>query len=109
MKSQRFGQYLVDKGVISNEAHEKALAIQSKNRLLGEIAIEMNYLDEKKIRQVTEMVNKSKNNLKFGEAAVSLGLINSNQLRFMLEIRPVEKWRYWLRTALSITKRCFRS
>ncbi len=92
MASKSFGQYLVDEGLITAREHDEALLIQNKNRLLGEIAIEMNYLTREQAHQVKEKVDQS-DNLKFGEAAVTLGFINTNQLRYLLDIRTRRKVR----------------
>jgi DNA-binding response OmpR family regulator len=90
MKNLSFGQYLVEKGVITPEQHETALQIQNKNRLLGEIAVEMNYLSRDDVLQIIDYMERHPN-VQFGEAAVSLGLINANQLRYLLDIRTRRK------------------
>lgn len=90
MKHLSFGQYLVEKGVITPEQHETAIQIQNKNRLLGEIAVEMNYLSRDDVLRIIDYMQ-GHQNIQFGEAAVSLGLINANQLRYLLDIRTRRK------------------
>jgi DNA-binding response OmpR family regulator len=90
MKHLSFGQHLVEKGVITPEQHETALQIQNKNRLLGEISVEMNYLSRDDVLRIMDYMEGHPNVL-FGEAAVSLGLINANQLRYLLDIRTRRK------------------
>lgn len=92
MKAPGFGQFLVEQGLITKEAHEKALSIQKKNRLLGEIGVEKNLLREDEIPTVLEY-QKTHPGILFGEAAVSLGLINSSQLKYLLDIRTRRKIR----------------
>lgn len=86
MKHLSFGQHLVEKGVITPEQHETALQILNKSRLLGEIAIEMDYLSHDDIHQITDYMERHPA-APFGAAAVSLGLINANQLRYLLDIQ----------------------
>lgn len=90
MGTQSFGQFLVDEGLITEERHRIALHIQNKNRLLGEIAIEMGYLKRDDIPVITEYMERNRD-IQFGEAAISLGLINSSQLRYLLDIRTRRK------------------
>ncbi len=90
MGTKSFGQYLVENGLISEEDHKVALDIQNKNRLLGEIAIELNYISRDDLPMIMEFIEKN-NNIQFGEAAVSIGLINANQLRYLLDIRTRRK------------------
>lgn len=92
MKSQSFGQYLVSKGLITESEHKIALHIQSKNRLLGEIAIETGYLARDDIPVIMEFMERNPD-IRFGEAAVSLGLLNTHQLRYLLDIRTRRKVR----------------
>ncbi|MBI5816609.1 MAG: response regulator [Nitrospinae bacterium] len=85
-----FGQHLVDKGLITSEQHEKALQIQNKARLLGEIAVELNYLKPDDVSLTAEYMEINPG-VKFGEAAISIGLLNSNQLRYLLDVRTRRK------------------
>jgi len=90
MKNLSFGQYLVKNGVITPGQLETALQIQSVNRLLGEIAIEMNYLSRDDVLRIIGYIERHPN-APFGGAAVSLGLVNENQLRYLLDIQTSRK------------------
>ena len=92
MKRRGFGQFLADSRVISEEDLQRALQIQNKNNLLAEIAVELNYIKREDIFEVSEEMSRQEN-LQFGEAAVSLGLINTNQLRYLLDVRTRRKVR----------------
>ncbi len=86
----RFGSYLVEKGVITLEQYQYALAQQNKDRLLGKIAIEEKYLSEKEVEKIIAYVQ-TRPQLRFGEAAVALGYLTAGQLRFLLDIRVARK------------------
>ncbi len=87
-----FGEYLVGKGLITKEQHELAQRIQNKYRLLGEIAVEMNYLSPEKVNEISDYIE-GRPDVMFGEAAVSLGYLTSSQLKYLLDIRTRRKIR----------------
>ncbi len=87
-----FGEFLVDKGVITKEQHTTALRLQNKKRLLGVIAEEENYMSAEEVSAVMEQTD-GKPDLMFGEAAVSMGYLTSNQLRYLLDVRTRRKIR----------------
>ena len=87
-----FGEYLVDKGVITKEQHSTALRLQNKKRLLGVIAEEEEYMTAEEVCAVMEHTD-GKPDLMFGEAAVSMGYLTSNQLRYLLDVRTRRKVR----------------
>ncbi len=85
-----FGQYLVDQGLIKREEHKKATEIQNKNRLLGNLAMESNWLSQENISSILSYQEEHAG-VRFGEAAVSLNLLNSSQLRYLLDLRTRRK------------------
>lgn len=87
-----FGQFLVEQGLVTDKQHQEVLQVQNKNRLLGEIALETGYLSAGDIPVIMEFMEKNPE-VMFGEAAISLGLFNMNQLRYLLDIRTKRKIR----------------
>ncbi len=87
-----FGEHLVSKGLITKEQHEFAQRVQNKHRLLGEIAVEVNYLSPEKVNEISDYLE-GKPDVMFGEAAVSLGYLTSSQLKYLLDIRTRRKVR----------------
>ncbi|MBI5816355.1 MAG: response regulator [Nitrospinae bacterium] len=85
-----FGQYLVDKGLITPEQHQIAVRMQNKNRLMAEIAVELHFLRQEDVYEISDYMEKNPG-VKFGEAAVSLRFINVNQLRYLLDVRTRRK------------------
>lgn len=86
-----FSQYLLDEGLISKEQLEKGLALQNKDRLFGTLARELGVLSEEDILRINGY--QESNNVPFGEAAISLGLLTSNQLKYLLDVRLRRKIR----------------
>ena len=91
MEKKSFSQYLLEKGIISQEHLDKALVLQNKDRLLGSLARELGILSEGELLKIKEY--EVANNLLFGEAAVSLGLLTSSQLKYLLDVRLRRKVR----------------
>lgn len=89
--NKSFSQYLLDEGLINKEQLEKALAIQNKDRLLGTLAMELGVLAGEDILKINGY--QEANNVQFGEAAISLGLLTSNQLKYLLDVRLRRKTR----------------
>lgn len=87
-----FGQYLVDSGLITETQHHTALKTQNKTRLLGDLAIEFNYLHHSDIDRILDY-QKENPRTRFGEAAVALGMITVNQLQYLLDVRTRRKTR----------------
>ncbi|MBI4665490.1 MAG: response regulator [Nitrospinae bacterium] len=92
MKAQGFGDYLVERKVITVEQHKTALSIQNKNRLLGQIAREENYLNDLDVEKILSYME-GHPHMMFGEAAISLGYISATQLRYLLDLRTSRKVR----------------
>ncbi|MBI5185666.1 MAG: response regulator [Nitrospinae bacterium] len=90
-KTVSFCEHLVEKGLITTEQLEKAMALQNKGRLLGAIAIEMGLISSDDTLKIQELQEEKE--IPFGEAAISLGFITSNQLKFLLDIRLRKKTR----------------
>jgi DNA-binding response OmpR family regulator/two-component sensor histidine kinase len=90
-KTGSFCEHLVEKGLITTEQLEKAMALQNKGRLLGTIAIEMGLISSDDALKIQEF--QEEKDVPFGEAAISLGFITSNQLKFLLDIRLRKKTR----------------
>ena len=85
-----FGQYLVDQGLIKREDHKKVIEIQNKDRLLGNLGIELHWLTEDCISSILTY-QEEHTGVRFGEAAVSLSLLNSSQLKYLLDLRNRRK------------------
>ena len=84
MHTTSFGEYLVNQGIISPKQLEKCLRIQNKQGLLQEGALELGYLRLEQIPAIKAYME-SHPEVRFGEAAVSLGLISASQLRYLLD------------------------
>ncbi|MFA6499402.1 MAG: response regulator, partial [Desulfurivibrionaceae bacterium] len=84
MHTTSFGEYLVNQGIISPQQLEKCLRIQNKQGLLREYALELDYLHQEHIPAIKAYMD-SHPDVRFGEAAVSLGLISASQLRYLLD------------------------
>ena len=90
MKELSFGQFLVDEGLITIRKLEIAREIQKKNRLLGDIALDLNYLTHEDISTILDYQD-SHPGVRFGEAAVSLGYITFTQMKYLLDVRTRKK------------------
>ncbi len=90
-KTASFSQHLLNQGLITSEQMEKALAIQNKDRLVGTLGLELGALTRGDLLKIKEF--QEENNVKFGEAAISLKLMTSNQLKYLLDVRLRRKIR----------------
>jgi len=90
MAGRSFGQYLVDQGLIKREDHKKVIELQNKDRLLGDLGIELNWLTQDNISSILTYQEEHAG-VRFGEAAVSLSLLNSIQLKYLLDLRTRRK------------------
>jgi hypothetical protein len=82
-----FGEFLIKRGVATEEQILKALDEQKKNRLpLGTVAIMEKFLGFKDVYSILnrQMAEPEKN---FGEIAVELGLINQEELDRILQLQ----------------------
>ena len=83
-KIRRFGEFLIKKGLISEEERDDALAIQNAiNLRLGILA---NIQEIITVGQIFDVLEHQKGSgKKFGEVAKHLSLINEDQLRKLLQ------------------------
>jgi hypothetical protein len=82
-----FGEFLVNRGVVTEDQILKALDYQRKNRLpIGTVAIMEKFLS---IKNVYVILNKQveKPGKMFGQIAVELGLITGEELLKILELQ----------------------
>lgn len=79
-----FGQFLVERGLISRESLLKAIELQeSVNKSIGDIAIEMGLMSQADVEQVN-MAQRTED-LRFGDLAVKLGLLTADGLQQALK------------------------
>lgn len=84
-----FGQYLQAKGIIDQAQLHKALALQSsRNKSLGQLALEAGYLTQKQNAQIN--LRQRDTDIMFGELALSLGWLNCQQLDDLLHRQASE-------------------
>ncbi len=85
-----FGQYLLEKGRISNDQLLDAVEYQnSTNARLGTLAIERGVLSEDQVREVNQQ-QKTTDRL-FGDLAVDLGYLTPDQLADLVEIQKTAR------------------
>ncbi|MCB9555932.1 MAG: chemotaxis protein CheX [Deltaproteobacteria bacterium] len=83
MAAKFFGQFLLERGVISGEQLLAAVEHQkSHNRRIGTLAVERGLLDDTAVKQVLMMQRVV--DARFGELAVSQGLFDDKQLEELL-------------------------
>ncbi len=81
-----FGQYLLEKGILTREQLLEALTKQrEKVEKIGELAVRKGYLKPRDIEAIQREQQKS--DLYFGEAAVKLNLLTEDQVRELLNIQ----------------------
>lgn len=79
-----FGQYLVEKNVISRDTLLKAIALQeSVNRSIGEVVVEMGLMTSVTVDQVN-LAQRSED-LRFGDLAIKMGFLTSESLQQALK------------------------
>jgi len=86
MKAKFFGEFLIEKQVLTVGQLESVLAYQKKNNtLLGELAVRANYMTD---RQVIDVLSaQEKTGEKFGKTAVQMKLLTMEQLKKLLLIQ----------------------
>ena len=78
-----FGQYLVEKGVVSREVLLQAIELQeSVNLSVGAVAISMGLLTEADVERINQAQRTE--DLRFGDMASKLGLLNQEQFQQVL-------------------------
>ena len=85
-----FGHFLLDEGKLTNEQLIEVVDFQAQNNLsLGELAIRESLLTQKE----ANLINDKQRSLdkRFGEVAVSLGLLDDTQIVSLLGTQKKEK------------------
>jgi CheY-specific phosphatase CheX len=81
-----FGQYLLEKGILSRQQLLDALAKQrSKVEKLGELAVRKGYLKPEDVERIHR--EQQKTDLFFGQLAVKMGLLTEEQVNELLNIQ----------------------
>ena len=81
-----FGEYLLNRDIITREQLEEAVRVQRENNvLLGTLAIQRDYLEESRLTELLEEQHRL--NRKLGELAVEKGYLNDEQLQELLKIQ----------------------
>lgn len=79
-----FGQFLVEKSVVSRESLLKAIQLQELvNLSIGELAVVMGFMSQKEVARVNQ-AQRSKD-MRFGDLAIEMGLITPEQVQDVLE------------------------
>ncbi len=78
-----FGQFLVERGIVSREALLKAIELQETvNLKFGETALAMGLISEAEVERIHKAQWSA--DLQFGDMAVQLGIINGTQMQQVL-------------------------
>ena len=78
-----FGQYLVEKGVVTREVLLQAIELQeSVNLSVGAVAVSMGFLTEIDVERINQAQRTE--DLRFGDMATKLGLLNQEQFQQVL-------------------------
>lgn len=86
MGIQFFGEFLIDRWVITRGQLLEALELQDyRNTKFGQIAMQKGLLTEEQVKQVN--VHQRQEDLRFGDMAVKLGLMNLDQVRTVLTLQ----------------------
>ncbi len=82
----RFGDYLIEKGVVSKEALDMALKFQTEKSLrLGALAVEDGLLTEQQLSVILDRQREVEAAGLFGEIAINMKLLNKEQVHKLLE------------------------
>lgn len=83
MGIQFFGEFLIDRWIITRGQLIEALELQDyRNLKFGEVAMQKKYLDEKQVDQINERQKSA--DMPFADLAVDMGLINAEQAQEIL-------------------------
>jgi CheY-specific phosphatase CheX len=86
MLAKFFGQWLVEREVITPEQLLEATELQnSKNITLGEAAISLNYLNTAQVERIN--IDQQRQDRRFGELAIEKNLINEAQMQELLALQ----------------------
>lgn len=88
----QFGDYLLSKGTITPQQFNSALTLQSRSRLLGQVAKNEKHLSEEEVLRVLGII-KAHPHLRFGEIALTLGYLTVGQVRYLLDTRIANQTR----------------
>lgn len=81
-----FGQYLLEKDVLSKDQLVKAINYQkSKILKLGEIAVDRGYITEKQAAKINN--EQKRTDMRFGDLAVNMGMLTEEQLEEIITIQ----------------------
>ena len=86
MNSQRFGQFLVARGLLTEADIAEAVEIQlTRQSLLGQVAIREQYMS---VRQVMDVLrSQAGTSMQFGEVAVKLGYLDEPDVDELLNLQ----------------------
>lgn len=85
-----FGQYLLEKGIITPKQLLEAVEYQKEiNVSLGTLALEKGLLTSEQIRKIHD--EQKRQDKKFGEIAVSLGYLTEEQLEGLLDLQKSQR------------------
>lgn len=86
MANKFFGQYLLEKGLISKDQLLNTLAEQRKqNPRLGDLAVEQDYITEDQARKINQ--RQLSTDARFGDLAIEMGFINTEQLDHLVVLQ----------------------
>lgn len=89
MFTMLFGNYLLNKGYISNQQLKEILSkVETSRPRLGVIALSLGYLKPEDVEKIH--AEQQRQNKKFGELAVEMGLLTQQQLDKLLQEQPKE-------------------
>jgi CheY-specific phosphatase CheX len=86
MGIQFFGEFLLERSVITREQLLEALELQDKKNLkFGAVAVQKKYLTEDQVKQIND--RQTSQDMRFGELAVSMDLLTAKQSQEILTIQ----------------------
>ena len=90
MEINRFGQYLVNNGIVKRLELNSALEAQRDKQIaIGVIAIEHKYMTMSNVFEILK--HQTDTSLYFGEAAVELGLLSEDEVNTLLTIQQATR------------------
>ncbi len=97
-----FGQYLIERGVVSAEQVREALDLMdAENRSIGELAVEGRLITAQEADKVN--AEQRTRNMPFGELAAEMGLLDEEQIDNLVQIQ----WRTRLRIGQALVRMGF--
>jgi len=86
MANKFFGQYLLEKGLISKDQLLNTLAEQRRqNPRLGDLAIEQDYITEDQAKKINQ--RQLSTDARFGDLAIEMGFISTEQLDHLIGLQ----------------------